>query len=192
MLKILLYTMLGGIVINNLAFDRLLGICPIIGGSSTGKKSLVTGVLITLVMLVSTAICWPLQYFFLTPNKLLYLEPLVYVIVVVDILVVLELLVREEFKDSLGLYFPVIALNSAVLGIALNNSVNPNGLHGYDVYLDAVVASLGAGLGFLLAMLLFAGVKSRIKQKNVPAAFKGLPVSVLAAAIMAMAFAAFK
>ena len=185
MFKFLLVAMLGGMIINNYAFENLLGICPILGGRAVGKKAVVTGAFIAGVMLVTTAICWPIRYFFLAPNSLMYLEPVVYVIVALDVTVILDLCVKAAFKESLGLYFPVIVLNGAVLGAALLGA-------GCETYLESLFVTLGGGLGYMLAMFIFAGVSSRIRQKYVPEAFRGLPVNVLAAAIVSMALVAFK
>lgn len=186
MIKELLLIMLGGIIVNNIAFTKLLGICPIVGGKSAESKACATGTAIALVMLIVAAICWPLQKYVLDAFELGALQIFLYVLVVFIVVYLLELVVKAQFKESLGLYFPVIALNAAVLGLALINAADGLG------FLETVFASLGAGLGYMLAMWLFAGVQSRIQQKYVPAAFRGLPISVLAAAIISMALTAFK
>lgn len=183
-MKELLLIALGGMVANNIAFTKLLGISPIIGGKTNGKKAIVTGAFIALVMLLAALICWPIENWLLA-GKLEFLRIFMYVIVVLGIVSILECAVKAAFKESLGLYFPVIALNSAVLGLALNNATDKLG------FAPAMFAALGAGLGYMLAMWVFAGVQGRIQQKYVPEAFKGLPVSVLAAGIVAMAFLAF-
>ena len=186
MIKELLAIMFGGILFNNIAFEKLLGICPIVGGRSPERKSCTTGALIALVMLVTAAICWPLQKYVIDALGLASMQIFLYVLVVLLVVAVLDCVVKAKCKESLGLYFPVIALNAAVLGLALLNAADGLG------FVQTLVASLGAGLGYMLAMWLFAGVQGRIQQKYVPAAFKGLPVSILAAAILSMALVAFK
>lgn len=184
MIKELLLLMLGFIVVNNFAFEKLLGIAPIIGGKTAGKKALFTSVMVAVTMFVTALIAWPVNTFVLAKFGLDSLETFVFAIIVLAVVFVLDLIVKAEFKESLGLYFPVIALNGAVLGLALNNVAY--------TFPQAIFASLGAGLGYILAMMLFAGVQSRIQQKYVPAAFRGLPINVLAAAIISMALVAFK
>jgi len=186
MIKELLLLMLGFIVVDNLAFEKLLGLVPVIGGKTAGKKALFTGAAVGLVMLLTAVIAWPLKAFVLDRLGLAALETFVFVLVVLIVVFVLDLIIKNSFNEPLGMYFPVIALNAAVLGLALNNAAE-----GFS-FLQALFAALGAGLGYILAMLLFAGVQSRIQQKYVPAAFRGLPISVLAAAIISMALVAFK
>ena len=185
MIKELLLLMLGFIVVDNYAFEKLLGIVPVLGSKKHGKKAFFTGLMVAIVMLMTGIIAWPLNNV-LAANGLASLELFVFVLIVLIVVFVLDLIIKASCKESLGLYFPVIALNGAVLGLALNNAAA-----GYT-FVQAVFAALGAGLGFVLAMLLFAGVQSRIQQKYVPAAFRGLPVTVLAAAIVSMALVAFK
>ena len=114
-----------------------------------------------------------------------YLETLIFVLVVLLVVYVLGAMFAKSGKP-VGAYFPLVALNSAVLGLAVNNITE-----GYT-YVEALFAALGAGLGFVLAMVLFAGVKSKINERYVPKAFRGLPVMLLAASIISLAFYAFK
>lgn len=184
MIKELLLLMLGFIVVDNYAFEKLLGIVPVLGGKTAGKKAFFTGAAVALVMFVTAIIAWPVNTFVLNKLGLASLEAFVYTLLVLAVVFVLDLIIKSSFKEGLGLYFPVIALNGAVLGLALNNASY--------TFPQAIFASLGAGLGYILAMMLFAGVQSRIQQKYVPAAFRGLPINVLAAAIISMALVAFK
>ena len=183
-MKELLAIMLGGIIMNNLVFVKLLGISPVLAGKGNGKKAIINGAFVALIMFLSAIICWPIENGLLA-GKLEFLRIFVYVIVVFGVASIVDLAARKISGKSLGLYFYIIALNGAILGLALLNTAD--GLN----FVQSVFASLGAGLGFMLAMWLFAGVQGRIQQKYVPAAFKGLPISVLAAAIVAMAFLAF-
>lgn len=186
MIKELLLLMLGFIVVDNLAFEKLLGLVPVIGGKTAGKKALFTGAMVALVMLLTAVIAWPLKAFVLDKLGLASLETFVFVLVVLVVVFVLDLIIKSSFNEGLGLYFPLIAINGAVLGLALSNAASSVS------FAQAIFTALGAGLGYILAMLIFAGVQSRIQQKYVPAAFRGLPISVLAAAIISMALVAFK
>ena len=183
MVKEIVGIILGGLIVNNYAFGNLLGIVPAVGGKTCSRKALFTGLAITLVMLLTQAIAWPLESFVIAKLGLGGMRIFAYVLIVLIVTYLLEAIVKGACKESLGLYFPVIALNGAVLGLALNNAGAAFG--------EAMLAAVFAGLGYTVAMLVFAGVQGRIQQKYVPAAFRGLPASILAAAIVSMAIMAF-
>ncbi len=134
--------------------------------------------------MLAAAVTWPL-YRLLVLLGAEYLETLIFVLVVLLVVYVLGAMFAKSGKP-VGAYFPLVALNSAVLGLAVNNITE-----GYT-YVEALFAALGAGLGFVLAMVLFAGVKSKINERYVPKAFRGLPVMLIAASIISLAFYAFK
>ena len=133
----------------------------------------------------TAAITWPVQNFVLAKLGLEYLQTLVFIALILIVVYLVDLVVKKLMHKCLGVYFPLIALNSAVLGLAVNNVTA-----GYN-FLESLIAALGVGLGFMLAMFLFAGVQSRINEKHVPKAFRGLPVSLLAACIISLALFAF-
>lgn len=181
-MKALLLIMLGGVLVNNYALEKFLGVGPVLGGRKYG--SAVMGFSVAAVMLLAAAVTWPL-YRLLVLLGAEYLETLIFVLVVLLVVYVLGAMFAKSGKP-VGAYFPLVALNSAVLGLAVNNITE-----GYT-YVEALFAALGAGLGFVLAMVLFAGVKSKINERYVPKAFRGLPVMLLAASIISLAFYAFK
>ncbi len=184
-MKEILLLILGGVLANNYAFEKFLGVSPMLGYSRRSSKLLAMGLSVTVVMLLTAAIAWPVQTL-LDSYALGYLQILVYVAIILIVVYLVDLLVKAAFHKCLGVYFPLIALNSAVLGLALENVSE-----GYG-YGQALAAALGVGLGFMAALFLMAGVNSRIAQKQVPAAFRGLPIQLLAASIIAMALVAFK
>lgn len=181
-MKALLLIMLGGVLVNNYALEKFLGVGPVLGGRKYGSAA--TGFSVAAVMLLAAAVTWPL-YRLLVLLCAEYLETLIFVLVVLLVVYVLGAMFAKSGKP-VGAYFPLVALNSAVLGLAVNNITE-----GYT-YVEALFAALGAGLGFVLAMVLFAGVKSKINERYVPKAFRGLPVMLLAASIISLAFYAFK
>ena len=181
-MKALLLIMLGGVLVNNYALEKFLGIAPVLGGRKYGSAAM--GFSVAAVMLLAAAVTWPL-YRLLVLLGAEYLETLIFVLVVLLVVYVLGAMFAKSGKP-VGAYFPLVALNSAVLGLAVNNITE-----GYT-YVEALFAALGAGLGFVLAMVLFAGVKSKINERYVPKAFRGLPVMLLAASIISLAFYAFK
>ena len=179
-MKALLLIMLGGVLVNNYALEKFLGVGPVLGGRKYGSAAM--GFSVAAVMLLAAT--WPL-YRLLVLLGAEYLETLIFVLVVLLVVYVLGAMFAKSGKP-VGAYFPLVALNSAVLGLAVNNITE-----GYT-YVEALFAALGAGLGFVLAMVLFAGVKSKINERYVPKAFRGLPVMLLAASIISLAFYAFK
>lgn len=181
-MKALLLIMLGGVLVNNYALEKFLGVGPVLGGRKYGSAAM--GFSVAAVMLLAAAVTWPL-YRLLVLLGAEYLETLIFVLVVLLVVYVLGAMFAKSGKP-VGSYFPLVALNSAVLGLAVNNITE-----GYT-YVEALFAALGAGLGFVLAMVLFAGVKSKINERYVPKAFRGLPVMLLAASIISLAFYAFK
>ena len=181
-MKALLLIMLGGVLVNNYALEKFLGVGPVLGGRKYGSAAM--GFSVAAVMLLAAAVTWPL-YRLLVLLGSEYLETLLFVLVVLLVVYVLGAMFAKSGKP-VGAYFPLVALNSAVLGLAVNNITE-----GYT-YVEALFAALGAGLGFVLAMVLFAGVKSKINERYVPKAFRGLPVMLLAASIISLAFYAFK
>lgn len=181
-MKSLLLIMLGGVLVNNYALEKFLGVGPVLGGRKYGSAAM--GFSVAAVMLLAAAVTWPL-YRLLVLLGAEYLETLIFVLVVLLVVYVLGAMFAKSGKP-VGAYFPLVALNSAVLGLAVNNITE-----GYT-YVEALFAALGAGLGFVLAMVLFDGVKSKINERYVPKAFRGLPVMLLAASIISLAFYAFK
>lgn len=181
-MKALLLIMLGGVLVNNYALEKFLGVGSVLGGRKYGSAAM--GFSVAAVMLLAAAVTWPL-YRLLVLLGAEYLETLIFVLVVLLVVYVLGAMFAKSGKP-VGAYFPLVALNSAVLGLAVNNITE-----GYT-YVEALFAALGAGLGFVLAMVLFAGVKSKINERYVPKAFRGLPVMLLAASIISLAFYAFK
>ena len=181
-MKALLLIMLGGVLVNNYALEKFLGVGPVLGGRTYGSAAM--GFSVAAVMLLTAAVTWPL-YRLLVLLGAEYLETLIFVLVVLLVVYVLGAIFAKSGKPA-DAYFPLVALNSAVLGLAVNNIAE-----GYT-YVEALFAALGAGLGFVLAMVLFDGVKSKINERYVPKAFRGLPVMLLAASIISLAFYAFK
>lgn len=188
MLKSLILILMGGVLINNYVLQQFLGICPFLGVSKKVNQAVGMGVAVTFVMLVATAATFPIYYYILEPNGLTYLQTIVFILVIATLVQFVEIILKRfipSLFNALGVYLPLITTNCAVLGVALNNITD-----GYN-FLESMLSSLGVGLGFLLAMVLFAGVRSRIENCPAPKAFKGLPTTLIAASIVAMSFYGF-
>ena len=146
------------------------------------------GVAVTVVMLLATAVTWPIQYFVLNALNLGYLQNIAFILVIATLVQILELVLKKfspALYKGLGVYLPLITTNCAVLGVTINNIID-----GYS-FLESMVSSLGCGLGFLLAMLLFSGLRSKIDDTKVPAPFRGLAVTLIAASFISLAFMGF-
>ncbi len=188
MLKNLILILMGGVLINNYVLNRFLGICPFLGVSKKVDQAAGMGAAVIFVMLFATAATWPIFNFVLVPLKLEYLQTIVFILVIASLVQFVEIILKRfipALHASLGIYLPLITTNCAVLGVTINNITD-----GYN-FLESMVSSLGVGLGFLLAMLIFAGVRTKLDDSDAPKCFRGLPVTLIAASIVAMAFYGF-
>ncbi|MBQ8260270.1 MAG: RnfABCDGE type electron transport complex subunit A [Clostridia bacterium] len=188
MLKSLILILMGGVLINNYVLNQFLGICPFLGVSKKVNQATGMGMAVIFVMLFATAATWPIYNFVLVPLKIEYFQTIVFILVIATLVQFVEIVLKRfipSLHASLGIYLPLITTNCAVLGVTINNITA-----GYN-FLEAMISSLGVGLGFLLAMLLFAGVRSKLDDSNAPKCFRGLPVTLIAASIVAMAFYGF-
>ena len=187
-LKELILILMAGVLINNYVLQKFLGICPFLGVSKKFNQALGMGVAVTFVMLVATAATFPLNTYLLVPNGLEYLQTILFILVIAALVQFVEIVLKKfipALHASLGVYLPLITTNCAVLGVTLNNITD-----GYN-FIESMISSLGVGLGFLLAMVLFAGVRSRIENCPAPECMKGLPITLVAASIVSLAFFGF-
>ena len=187
-IKAILYIVLTGVFVNNYVLQKFLGICPFLGVSKKFNQAAGMGVAVIFVMLCATAVTWPIQKYILDEYGLGYLQTIVFILVIAALVQFVEIILKRfipALHKSLGVYLPLITTNCAVLGVAINNVTA-----GYG-FADSMFSSLGVGLGFLLAMVLFAGVRSRIENCPSPKAMQGLPITLVAAAIVSLAFFGF-
>ena len=187
-LKTLIIILMSSVLVNNYVLNRFLGICPFLGVSKKLDQATGMGVAVIFVMLVATAVTWPIQYFVLEKLGLAYMQTIVFILVIATLVQFAEIVLKKYIPSlykSLGVYLPLITTNCAVLGVTINNITD-----GYN-FLEAMVSALGCGLGFLLAMVLFSGVRSRIEDNCIPASLRGLPVTLVAASIVSLAFFGF-
>ncbi len=186
--KTLIVILLSSVLVDNYVLSRFLGICPFLGVSKKFNQAVGMGVAVTIVMLLATAATWPIQYFVLNTLGLGYLQNIVFILIIATLVQVLELVLHKlspTLHKGLGVYLPLITTNCAVLGVTINNILDEY------TFLESMVSSLGCGLGFLLAMILFSGLRSRIDESNIPAPFRGLAVTLIAASFLSLAFMGF-
>ena len=184
----LVLLIVAAVFVNNCVFQSVYGVCPFLGVSKRVTEAGGMGIAVTLVMLMATAVTWPIQNYLLIPFGLEYLQTILFILVIATLVQMLEMLLRRfipALHKSLGVYLPLITTNCAVLGVTVDSMAASYG------FVPALASALGCGIGFLLAMLLFAGVRQRIEASEPPEAFKGLPLTLVAAAIVSLSFGGF-
>ena len=179
---------MAAILTNNFVLVQFLGICPFLGVSKKLDSAFGMSCAVIFVMLIATAATWPIQTYILDPKGLGYLQTIVFILVIAALVQLVEITMKKympPLHKALGVFLPLITTNCAVLGVCVNNITD-----GYG-FLKSMLSSLGAGLGFMLAMVLFAGVRGRIENNDFLPSFKGIPSSLIAASIVALSFMGF-
>ncbi len=187
--KGLVIIIMSSILVNNYVLRQFLGICPFLGVSKKLNQAVGMGISVIFVMLMATAVTWPIQTYILDAVGLGYMQTIVFILVIAALVQFVEIVLKKfipSLHKSLGVYLPLITTNCAVLGVTINNMTD-----GYD-FVESLISSLGVGLGFLLAMVIFSGVRSRIEESDIPEHFKGLPVTLIAASFVSLAFFGFE
>jgi electron transport complex protein RnfA len=182
--------LIGAILVNNFVLSKFLGICPFLGVSKKLDSAIGMSVAVTFVMVMATAATWPIYNYILLPN-FGYLQTIVFILVIAALVQLVEIVLKKyipALHKSLGVYLPLITTHCAVLGVTI---LNVEGIYAKS-FGFALINALGAGVGFLVAMVLFSGVRSRMESAtNVPKAFDGIPLTLVAASIVAVAFMGF-
>lgn len=183
--KSLIIILVSSVLVNNYVLSRFLGICPFLGVSKKLNQAVGMGVSVTVVMLLATLATWPIQHLVLDRFGLGYLQIIVFILIIASLVQILEIILKRfspSLHQGLGVYLPLITTNCAVLGVAINNITDQY------TFLESVISSLGCGLGFLLAMILFSGLRSRIDEDEVPKSFRGVAITLIAASFISLAF----
>ena len=180
--------LIAGILTENMILSKFLGICPFLGTSKKLGTAFSMSLAVLSVMLISTAVTYPLYAWVLVPLGLGYLQTIVFILVIAAIVQFLEIVLKKYIPSvykALGVYLPLITTNCAVLGITILNFTK-----GFS-FGESLVNAVAAGLGFMLAMVIFAGVRERIEESSIPSFLKGLPITLIAASIVALSFLGF-
>lgn len=193
MLTSILSISLGAILINNFIFSQFLGCCPFLGCSSKVDTAVGMGLAVTFVMGLASAICWVVDEYVLMPLGLAFLQTLTFILVIAALVQFVEMFLKKSIPSlysALGIYLPLITTNCAVLGVTM--LVLEKGAEDPTFgYLQSLVNAFGSGVGFLVAMVLFAGVRERLENCDIPETFKGLPITLVAASLVAVSFLGF-
>lgn len=191
----LIIILLSAVFINNYVLSRFLGICPFLGVSKKLDSATGMSLAVIFVMLMATAATYPIQVYLLTPNGLGYLQTIVFILVIAALVQLVEIVLKRyipSLHKSLGVYLPLITTNCAVLGVTMLviQKVDSTSAYTYT-YGHALVNAFGAGIGFLVAMVMFAGVRGRLENADIPKSLKGLPITLVAAALVSLSFLGF-
>lgn len=187
-MKTLLLIAVGSALVNNVVLSQFLGLCPFLGVSKKIKTAAGMGAAVIFVITVSSLLAALIYRFILTPLNLTYLNTIVFILVIAALVQFVEMVLKKispSLYQALGVYLPLITTNCAVLGVALTNVSKE-----YDI-LTSVVNGLGTAVGFTVAIVILAGIRERNEHNDVPESFKGMPITLLTAGLMAIAFIGF-
>ena len=179
---------IGAIFVNNVVLAQFLGICPFLGVSSKVETSMGMGAAVTFVMAIAAVVAWLIQAYVLVPLDIVYMQTIVFILVIAALVQMVEIVLKKlspALYQALGIFLPLITTNCAVLGCVLLNVENS-----YN-FIESIVNTLGIGIGFMLAMVLFAGVRSKMETVEFPKSFQGVPITLVAASIVSMSFMGF-
>ena len=188
-MKELIIIMMSAVLTNNYVLSKFLGICPFLGVSKKLDSAAGMGAAVIFVMVIATAVTWPIQVFILDRFGIGYLQTVVFILVIASLVQLVEMALKKYMPPlykSLGVFLPLITTNCAVLGVTIQNITD-----GYN-YGESLISAVGAGLGFLLAMVLFAGLREKLENcRGIPECFQGIPITLITASILSMAFMGF-
>ena len=187
-MKELLIILFTAILVQNFVLNKFLAICSFLGVSKKLDAAVGMSLAVIFVMLMATAATWPIYTFILDPSGLGYMQTVVFILVIAALVQLVEMFLKKfvpPLYQALGIFLPLITTNCAVLGVVVLNITES-----YN-FVQSMVNSLGAGLGYMLAMVLFCGVRSRVDTADVPECFKGVPITLAAASIMSVSFMGF-
>ena len=178
----------GAIFVNNVVLSQFLGICPFLGVSSKVDTSIGMGMAVTFVMALATLVTWCIQQYILVPFGIEYMQTITFILVIAALVQMVEIVLKKvspALYQALGIFLPLITTNCAVLGIAIITVQKD-----FDL-LTGVIYAVSIALGFALAMILFAGIRERLEVEDTPAGMRGVPIALITAGLLAMAFMGF-
>jgi len=186
--RVLIVIMMSAAMVNNYVLRQFLGICPFLGVSKEQKSAVGMSVAVIFVMLLATAVTWPVQIYVLDKNGLGFMQTVVFILIIAALVQLVEITVKKYIPPlykSLGVYLPLMATNCAILGLVITN-INEN-----FTFIESMINALGAGIGFFIAMAVFSGIREHTENTDPPRSFEGLPLTLISAAILSLAFFGF-
>lgn len=187
-MKELIVIMMSAVLVNNFVLVKFLGICPFLGVSKKLDSAVGMSVAVTVVLIMASGVTWPIQTLLLDKYNMGYLQTVVFILVIAALVQLVEIILKKyvpALHKSLGVYLPLITTNCAVLGVTILNIDERYNL------IESLVNALGVGLGFMLAMVLFAGVRGKMEACEPPKSFEGIPITLVAASILSVSFMGF-
>ncbi|HRX41683.1 MAG TPA: electron transport complex subunit RsxA [Clostridia bacterium] len=185
----IIFVIMGTILVENFVLQKFLGVCPFLGVSKKMDSAVGMSGAVVFVMTLASAVTWAVNEYLLVPNELTFLQTIAFILVVAALVQFVEIILKRFIKPlykSLGIYLPLITTNCAVLGVAL---LNIQRSYGFGM---SVLYGFSAGLSFTVALILFSGIRERLETADVPEAFKGLPIALISAAFLSLAFMGFQ
>lgn len=187
-MKALILLLVGQALVNNVVLSQFLGLCPFLGVSKKTKTAASMGAAVIFVIMIASAVTYGIQYAILVPLKMEYMQTIVFILVIAALVQMIEMLLKKispAIYQALGVYLPLITTNCAVLGVAINNiSLKYS-------FAESMINSLGTSGGFLIAIVIMAGIRERLEGNDIPKAFRGMPIVLITAGLMAIAFCGF-
>lgn len=187
-MKELILVLIGAALVNNVVLSQFLGLCPFLGVSKKTKTAASMGTAVIFVIMIASAVTFGIHYGVLVPLKMEYMQTIVFILVIAALVQLVEMLLKKTspaLYSALGVYLPLITTNCAVLGVAVINIQNGSS------FAESMMNSLGTSVGFLISIVIMAGIRERIEGNDIPKPFRGMPIVLITASLMAIAFSGF-
>ena len=187
-MKEMILVLIGSALVNNVVLSQFLGLCPFLGVSKKTKTAASMGAAVIFVVMIASAVTYAVQYLVLEPLNMGYMQTIVFILVIAALVQMIEMMLKKvspAIYAALGVYLPLITTNCAVLGVAITNIQNGS------TFGESMVNSLGTSIGFLIAIVIMAGIRERLEGNDIPKAFQGMPIVLITSGLMAIAFCGF-
>ena len=187
-MKEMILILIASALVNNVVLSQFLGLCPFLGVSKKTKTAASMGAAVIFVIMIASAVTYAVQYLVLVPLKMEYMQTIVFILVIAALVQMIEMMLKKvspAIYAALGVYLPLITTNCAVLGVAITNIQNGS------TFAESMMNSLGTSVGFLIAIVIMAGIRERLEGNDIPKAFQGMPIVLITSGLMAIAFCGF-
>ena len=187
-MKELILILIGSALVNNVVLSQFLGLCPFLGVSKKTKTAASMGAAVIFVIMIASAVTYAVHYMVLVPLGMEYMQTIVFILVIAALVQMIEMMLKKvspAIYSALGVYLPLITTNCAVLGVAITN------IQDGSTFAESMMNSLGTSVGFLIAIVIMAGIRERLEGNDIPKAFQGMPIVLIPAGLMAIAFCGF-
>ena len=187
-MKEMILILIGSALVNNVVLSQFLGLCPFLGVSKKTKTAASMGAAVIFVIMIASVVTYAVHYMVLVPLGMEYMQTIVFILVIAALVQMIEMMLKKvspPIYSALGVYLPLITTNCAVLGVAITN------IQDGSTFAESMMNSLGTSLGFLVAIVIMAGIRERLEGNDIPKAFQGMPIVLITSGLMAIAFCGF-